>query len=75
MIFITLVDSRFRFVSNGKAISDFVLEKPREIIADYFFLVSHHPPISANYVANRQDGFTISATILAKSKVKIVTYK
>lgn len=30
--------------------------------------VSHHPPISANYVANRQDGFTISATILAKSK-------
>ena len=35
-----------------------------------FILVSHHPPISANYVANRQDGFTISATILAKSKVK-----
>lgn len=30
--------------------------------------VSHHPPISANYVTNRQDGFTISATILAKSK-------
>jgi len=30
--------------------------------------VSHHPPISANYVANRQDGFTIAATILAKSK-------
>ena len=30
--------------------------------------VSHHPPISANYVTNRQDGFTISASILAKSK-------
>jgi len=30
--------------------------------------VSHHPPISAFYVANRQDGFTISASILAKSK-------
>lgn len=30
--------------------------------------VSHHPPISANYVANREDGFTISASILAKSK-------
>lgn len=30
--------------------------------------VSHHPPISASYVANRQDGFTLSACILAKSK-------
>ena len=30
--------------------------------------VSHHPPISAFYVANRQDGFTISSSILAKSK-------
>ena len=37
LIFITLVDFRFRCVSNRKAISDFVLEKPREIIADYFF--------------------------------------
>ncbi|XP_066596735.1 oxysterol-binding protein-related protein 8 isoform X2 [Prorops nasuta] len=30
--------------------------------------VSHHPPISGFYVTNRQDGFTIGATILAKSK-------
>jgi len=30
--------------------------------------VSHHPPISAFYVTNRQDGFTISSSILAKSK-------
>ncbi|XP_043578645.1 oxysterol-binding protein-related protein 8 isoform X1 [Bombus pyrosoma] len=30
--------------------------------------LSHHPPISGFYVTNRQDGFTISATIIAKSK-------
>ncbi|XP_058806825.1 oxysterol-binding protein-related protein 8 isoform X3 [Phymastichus coffea] len=30
--------------------------------------VSHHPPISSFYVTNRQDGFTIGATIVAKSK-------
>ncbi|XP_046405606.1 oxysterol-binding protein-related protein 8 isoform X3 [Ischnura elegans] len=30
--------------------------------------VSHHPPVSAFYVTNRQDGFCISASILAKSK-------
>jgi len=30
--------------------------------------VSHHPPISAYYVTNRQDGFTLSSSILAKSK-------
>jgi len=30
--------------------------------------VSHHPPISAFYTTNRQDGFTIAGTILAKSK-------
>ena len=30
--------------------------------------MSHHPPISALYVTNRKDGFTLSATILAKSK-------
>ncbi|XP_023324783.1 oxysterol-binding protein-related protein 8 [Eurytemora carolleeae] len=30
--------------------------------------VSHHPPISAFYTTNRQDGFTFSGTILAKSK-------
>merc|ERR1719509_182140 len=30
--------------------------------------VSHHPPISSFYATNRQDGFTISGTILAKSK-------
>lgn len=30
--------------------------------------VSHHPPISAFYVTNRQDGFCISCSILAKSK-------
>ena len=30
--------------------------------------VSHHPPVSTLYVTNRKDGFTLSATILAKSK-------
>ncbi|KAL5283979.1 OSBPL8 family protein [Megaselia abdita] len=30
--------------------------------------VSHHPPISAFYVTNRQDGFCISCSMLAKSK-------
>ncbi|XP_011867065.1 PREDICTED: oxysterol-binding protein-related protein 8 isoform X2 [Vollenhovia emeryi] len=30
--------------------------------------LSHHPPISGFYVTNRQDGFTIGATIIAKSK-------
>lgn len=30
--------------------------------------VSHHPPISTFYVTNRQDGFCITCTILAKSK-------
>ncbi|XP_037946417.1 oxysterol-binding protein-related protein 8-like [Teleopsis dalmanni] len=30
--------------------------------------VSHHPPVSAFYVTNRQDGFCISCSILAKSK-------
>lgn len=30
--------------------------------------VSHHPPVSAFYVTNRQDGFCITCTILAKSK-------
>ena len=30
--------------------------------------VSHHPPISAFYATNRQEGFTFSGTILAKSK-------
>ncbi|GJQ69984.1 hypothetical protein Trydic_g13356 [Trypoxylus dichotomus] len=30
--------------------------------------VSHHPPVSAFYVTNRKDGFSISASILAKSK-------
>ncbi|XP_043268803.1 oxysterol-binding protein-related protein 8 isoform X3 [Venturia canescens] len=30
--------------------------------------ISHHPPISGFYVTNRRDGFTISATIIAKSK-------
>nr|XP_057931478.1 oxysterol-binding protein-related protein 5 isoform X2 [Doryrhamphus excisus] len=30
--------------------------------------VSHHPPISAFYVCNRRDGFSISGSILAKSK-------
>jgi len=30
--------------------------------------VSHHPPISAFYVANRRDGYIISSSILAKSK-------
>jgi len=30
--------------------------------------VSHHPPISSFYVTNRQDGFMVSGTILAKSK-------
>lgn len=30
--------------------------------------VSHHPPISAFHVCNRKDGFSISGSILAKSK-------
>ncbi|KAF5283392.1 hypothetical protein FQA39_LY04768 [Lamprigera yunnana] len=30
--------------------------------------VSHHPPVSAFYVTNRQEGYAISASILAKSK-------
>lgn len=30
--------------------------------------VSHHPPVSAFYVTNRQDGFAISCSMLAKSK-------
>lgn len=30
--------------------------------------MSHHPPISAFYVCNRKDGFSISGSILAKSK-------
>lgn len=30
--------------------------------------VSHHPPVSAFYVTNRQEGFAITASILAKSK-------
>ncbi|XP_054725968.1 oxysterol-binding protein-related protein 8 isoform X2 [Anastrepha obliqua] len=30
--------------------------------------VSHHPPVSTFYVTNRQDGFCISCSILAKSK-------
>uniref|UniRef100_A0A7N8Y6D0 Oxysterol binding protein-like 5 n=1 Tax=Mastacembelus armatus TaxID=205130 RepID=A0A7N8Y6D0_9TELE len=30
--------------------------------------VSHHPPVSAFYVCNRKDGFSISGSILAKSK-------
>lgn len=30
--------------------------------------VSHHPPISAFYMTNRQDGFSLSCSMLAKSK-------
>lgn len=30
--------------------------------------VSHHPPISTFYVTNREDGFSLSCSILAKSK-------
>ncbi|KAG8179305.1 hypothetical protein JTE90_024151 [Oedothorax gibbosus] len=30
--------------------------------------VSHHPPVSAFYVSNRHDGFSIRGSILAKSK-------
>lgn len=30
--------------------------------------ISHHPPVSAFYVTNRQDGFAINGSILAKSK-------
>lgn len=33
-----------------------------------FSQVSHHPPISAFHVCNRKDGFSISGSILAKSK-------
>ncbi|CAH1785610.1 unnamed protein product [Owenia fusiformis] len=30
--------------------------------------ISHHPPVSAFHVSNRQDGFSISGSVLAKSK-------
>ena len=41
----------------------------KQIFMDFYFAqVSHHPPISAFYTTNRQDGFTIAGTILAKSK-------
>ncbi|KAF7287501.1 hypothetical protein GWI33_001461 [Rhynchophorus ferrugineus] len=30
--------------------------------------VSHHPPVSAFYVTNREEGFAITASILARSK-------
>ncbi|XP_068228302.1 oxysterol-binding protein-related protein 8 isoform X3 [Palaemon carinicauda] len=30
--------------------------------------VSHHPPMSALFVTNRQEGFSVTATVLAKSK-------
>ena len=30
--------------------------------------VSHHPPISAFFISNRHDGFSLSCSILAKSK-------
>jgi len=30
--------------------------------------ISHHPPVSAFYVTNRQEGFVMSGCILAKSK-------
>ncbi|XP_063053431.1 oxysterol-binding protein-related protein 5 [Engraulis encrasicolus] len=30
--------------------------------------VSHHPPISAFYISNKKDGFSITGSILAKSK-------
>ncbi|CAG0902089.1 unnamed protein product [Darwinula stevensoni] len=31
-------------------------------------VVSHHPPVTACYVSNRKEGFTVSSSILAKSK-------
>ena len=48
---------------------------PLKQIFNYFYFaqVSHHPPISAFYTTNRQDGFTIAGTILAKSKANINT--
>lgn len=30
--------------------------------------ISHHPPVSAFHITNRQDGFSVSGSILAKSK-------
>lgn len=30
--------------------------------------ISHHPPVTAFYVTNRQDGFSVSGSVLAKSK-------
>lgn len=30
--------------------------------------LSHHPPVTAFYVTNRQDGFSINCSVLAKSK-------
>lgn len=38
------------------------------LCALFFLQISHHPPVSAFYVTNRQDGFNISGSILAKSK-------
>ena len=32
------------------------------------FQISHHPPISVFHVTNRQDGFSASGSVLAKSK-------
>ena len=40
----------------------------RKLILFLCLKVSHHPPISAFYVTNREEGFTISSSILAKSK-------
>ena len=33
-----------------------------------FSQISHHPPVSAFYVTNRQEGYVFSGCILAKSK-------
>ena len=39
-----------------------------EYLEIFLTQVSHHPPISAYYVTNREEGFVISSSILAKSK-------
>jgi len=38
------------------------------LISNVFLKISHHPPISAFYMTNRHDGFSLSGSILARSK-------
>ncbi|GAU98121.1 hypothetical protein RvY_09304-2 [Ramazzottius varieornatus] len=50
-----------------------VWEHPGETPSRTFYVaeqVSHHPPVTAFYVSNRNQGFTISGGILTRSKYK-----